>query len=132
MKKVIKTMFTIMFLAFALTCIYVSNRYYTVKADTTSDFYEDIVRGRTRTFNGQSSYYITLEADTTYDVKTGFKYSLHSGTNITIDLNNSTLNFGEGYNAPYNNVNNSSFRYDFKSPFFLFEGSKIILKNGKS
>ena len=114
MKKVIKTMFSFIFVAFALVCICISNRDYMAKADTTSDFYEDIVKGRTRTFSGPSSNYITLEADTTYDIKTGFKYVLRNSTNLSIDLNNSTLNFGEDFNTSSSTVNSTSFRYNFK------------------
>ena len=38
MKKVINTVFSFIFVAFALACIYVSNRDYTAKADDSSNF----------------------------------------------------------------------------------------------
>lgn len=130
MKKVIKTMFSFIFVAFALACIYISNRNYIAKADDTDDFVGYLNNGTSKSINGSASHYVTLPADTSYDVAPGFGFSLLTNANYTIDLNGSTLNFGEDYNGIKNTVKNSSFSCTFKSIFYLFGGSKLTLKNG--
>ena len=130
MKKVINTVFSFIFVAFALACIYVSNRDYTAKADDSNNFVNYMNNGQSITINGGNSYYVTLPADTSYDVKSGFAFTLLNGVNYTIDLNGSTLNFGENYNCRRNEVNSSSYRYNFRAPFYLWANSKITLKNG--